>query len=555
MSPTSTFNELDGFERARSRAGQVAAVGLLVTFLALGTWLRLAQLGHGDFAVDEIFQVFAAQEINATGEPRLPSGELYLRGIDVTRATSLSFRLFGTDELAARLPSALLGLLGLYAFAAVLWAFGGPWVAVVGTALFAVYPEAVRQSRELRFYTYQLLFGILALYTGWRALELDKYRPGSGADRLRQWAWIGATLVLLLLAMRAQVVTASVAVGWAVCVLLAAIETTRIRGASSWRSSPVVQLVLLGVVGVSAVLLLRPELLGRFVEQGRYTPYWVTRAEGGTTPLAYYYSLSDTYPLLLSLIPLLFVCAIARAKRLGLYLAIWFGVPLFLHSFVLTMKGARFILVPMLGLFAASAITLVWLGSALGNELLRPNGMLRHPVRFRRTAASLVVGAVFAFAFLTLPALHRSRKLVGGKSTRWSVAADIMRARPELAGIPIGHTQTLHPLFYWGRIDFELGDPARPPDDEAAAAPGELPIESRVGVPILHTAEQIRSRYITAGGVIVGLDSDRITAGLVDPALVRTLQSEAEELCRRRCDKLNLYFWRFGPVAFTPTDN
>jgi hypothetical protein len=520
-----------------------APLACLAFFLMLGTYLRTAVLGQGDFGVDELFQVYAAQGLLETGEPRLPSGEAYRRGYDVTRLVAWSFERHGISEYAARLPSAAFGVLGLFLFAAIVWALGGPWAAVVGTALLAVYPEAVRQSREVRFYTYQMTFGMLALYTGWRALA-----RGAGRvlpDRrsiVAQWGWMLVTLVLLLLATRVQVVSLSVAAGWSVCVLLAAVHDLHVRRKQAWRYSVPLQAVAVGAVVLALILAASPGVISEVITQGRYIPGWIERAEGGTTPLAYYYSLSDTYPLLLGLLPAIFIAAILRTGRLGIYLAVWFSVPLLLHSLVLVMKGARFILTPMLGLFVAAAIAAVWLAELLHFYVRRragAAGMGNAGAWYLGTAC--ILGVALA-AYVTMPALHRSRKLVGEKSTRWSNAAVVLHSRPELAALPIGQTQALHPLYYWGRIDFVLGEPGRREAAEHAAQP----VESRAGAPILHTPEEVRAHFAGAGAVLIGLDLEMLAAGRVDRRLADALQESAEELCQRRCGRMQLYYWRFA---------
>jgi hypothetical protein len=116
--------------------------------------------------------------------------------------------------------------------------------------------------------------------------------------------------------------------------------------------------------------------------------------------------------------------------------------------------------------------------------------------------------------------------------------------------VPIGTSRSLHALYYWGRIDFVLGDPTR--DDPAlragvAISSGDVPraTDRNVGVPVLMTAESIRDRFAGRGSVLVVVDPAMSTHGRVDRELVRLLATNAEELCHGRCGGLLVYHWRF----------
>jgi hypothetical protein len=522
------------------------ALFLLGVILAFGIYVRTADLGRRDFGVDELFQVYAAQGVLRGEGAVLPSGVSYSRGIDVTHLVSQSFKRYGIGEIQARIPSAVFGVLGLLLFAAALLAIGGPWIAVAGTALFAVYPEAVQQSRELRFYTYQLLFGVAAFYTGWRSVQ-----PWSGdrADYVHRLAWTLATLALLLQAARVQLVTLSVWVAYAAIVLIAAAADLW-RGGSSWRRSPHIHLSAVGLLSGAGVLLLKPDVVRTYLGWAGSVPAW-TLPTGGSK-LAYYYSLSETYPLLLGLLPLIIITALLRRPALAIYCVMWFGVPLFLHSFLLAMKGARFVLIPYLGLFTLAALAALYAAEAtfaVIRDQLRARGL---PQRRAGMGAALIIAVAGLFAFVTLPAFSQARKLPGGDTTsRWSKTAAALRSLPELDAVPFGASRSLHPLYYWGRIDFVLEDPWRyegPAGTGISSDLGRRDTEGSVGAPALMTAEEIRDRFASRGSVVIGIDPAMVTHGRVDRALARLLAAEAEELCRGQCGGMLLYHWRFAEV-------
>jgi hypothetical protein len=572
-SPVSNVDDTTGYTGDRRRwwrrggggrlfPGRWNAVELPLTLLTVivlfGSHLRLSNLDEGDFGVDELYQVFAAESIARGEGPRVPSGELYRRGVEVTRVVQLSFRHLGQSEYAARLPSAVFGVLSLVLFSAVLWLLGGPWAAVVGAALFAVYPEAVQQSRSLRFYTYQLSLGVCALYTGWRALQHSGHsRVALPVERLRTWGWVVATLVLLLLAARAQIVTLSVAAGWAVCVLCAAALDLRRQGRAAWRSSVPLQLSAAGALLIAAIAMVRTDVLNSLMLRAQALPFWVITDEGSTTPLAYYYSLASSYPLLLGLLPLIFLGAIMRRPWLGVYLTLWFAVPLLLHSFWLPWKGPRFVLIPMLGLFAATSIAAAWGAGLLRRYLTDRVKAYPRLTRFGSAAATAAVVLIALMAFVTLPAFHQARKLPSQPgTTQWSISAEILQARPDLHQLPWGQTRPLHPLYYWGKLDFlvnrgrlaQIGPPDARGQRQVNWLPGGSP-DRTSGVPVFASANDLRKHFAGYGAVIIGVDTGAVSRGLLDRDLVQALTEDADELCQGRCGPMRLYHWRFESSA------
>ncbi|MGH7658057.1 MAG: hypothetical protein ACREL6_07465, partial [Gemmatimonadales bacterium] len=193
-----------------------ALVPAALTVLAVlwGIGVRFDQLGSPAFETDEAIQYQAARGILEKGQPILPSGVRYERGEAYSRLAAGLLSRLDPAELAMRIPAATFGSLALILLTVIAWVLGGPWVAFWTAVLMAIYPEAVRLSRFGRFYTLQLLPGLLALYTGWRAFALDgdgTRRPDATGVR---WLWAGGTIILLAAAARIQVVTLSVAAMW-----------------------------------------------------------------------------------------------------------------------------------------------------------------------------------------------------------------------------------------------------------------------------------------------------------------------------------------------------
>ena len=90
---------------------------LLVLILAVGIWLRFWHLDNVGLHGDEDIMGLAARGLVEQGAPILPSGMYYSRALAHTYLLAGSTMLFGDNEWALRLPSAIVGsLCGLFAF-------------------------------------------------------------------------------------------------------------------------------------------------------------------------------------------------------------------------------------------------------------------------------------------------------------------------------------------------------------------------------------------------------------------------------------------------------
>jgi hypothetical protein len=142
----------------------------------------------------------------------------------------------------------------------------------------------------------------------------------------------------------------------------------------------------------------------------------------------------------------------------------------------------------------------------------------------------------------------------------WRKAGEIVRARPDLRHLPYGGSKSLPPLFYWGRLDFNVGinfleQWSFSPLGEAGVASGRvgsyvtLPVGTRDlygGVPVLITAESIRRHFAQHAGVVIGIDGQARYFRMINAELLALLESRAEKLCQQRCGSLELYVWRFA---------
>lgn len=528
----------------RGGVGRAWAICAFALAVLLGGALRLAELGEPHFVGDELDHYYAATALARGEGPTLPSGIEYGRGIELTRMVRVTTSLIDDPELAARLPSAAFGTLAVVLIGLIGWRLGGPWTGVWAALLLAIYPEAVVQSRQTRFYTLQLCLGLVALYAGFRATD-----PAAPREGARKAIWAGVAVLAFLAALRVQLTTFSVIAAWGLWVLVcAAVEL----GRSGWRAAPRSVPVVLAALGGAAafgVLLFAGGWVGSLTRVAGHVPAWA--GDGGDVRV-YYWALSTSFPILLGLAPVSYVAVAVRARWLALYLFLWFAVPVAIHSLLLPWKAERYVLLAIPALLLASAIAAGTGASALRRRLAaaleRPEAPDRAGGRARAASAALVT-LIALFAIATSRAFNESRRLPGPHEPKdWTRAFELVRAHG--AGMaPIGASQPLTALFYGGRVDFVVGvDFLELPGTDSLREEGAP--DWYAGLPVLTRPGSIRARFSEADTVALVIERSRWEHGNIAPELRAVLPEEATEVCRDRCGALYLFLW--SPSTASP---
>ena len=163
---------------ARPRPWALASLGLI---LVIAGWLRFADLGRLSFWADEFPHAIAARSLNDDGHPTLPSGREYRRALAQTIAVAGSMRAFGENEAAARVPSAIAGLMTIAGLWFVVRRRFGEGAALAAAAVLSVMPLHVAHSRSARFYAAFALAYCAAAALGTSALETRSKWKAVGA--------------------------------------------------------------------------------------------------------------------------------------------------------------------------------------------------------------------------------------------------------------------------------------------------------------------------------------------------------------------------------------
>ena len=151
----------------------MVAVSLL-TLVAFG--LRLSYATRISLYVDEFTSIWAGRLILQKGFPLTPAGTIYHRGILFSYVEALSGLLFGSSELAGRIPSVFFAC----ATIACVYFVGRRMVSEEGGVLAAAFltfaPQAIAWGGRARMYSLLQLLSLLAVYFMYVG-ALERRRP------------------------------------------------------------------------------------------------------------------------------------------------------------------------------------------------------------------------------------------------------------------------------------------------------------------------------------------------------------------------------------------
>jgi 4-amino-4-deoxy-L-arabinose transferase-like glycosyltransferase len=136
----------------------------IVFLLAAGFLLRIYDLGAQSFWLDESISSIAAIALMEKGMPILPSGFMYSREILNTFLMASSFKIFGINEFAARLPSVLFGTLTILLVYIIGSKWGNKRIGIIAALLVTFSVWEIAWSRQARMYQQLQFFYILSLY-------------------------------------------------------------------------------------------------------------------------------------------------------------------------------------------------------------------------------------------------------------------------------------------------------------------------------------------------------------------------------------------------------
>ena len=176
----STGREAAEREREYGQPSTRAVLATLFGLCLVGGVLRGYALGAQSFWFDEAISANAAIALIEDGRPTFPSGDTYWRGVPHTLVVAGSMAIFGTGEVAARLPSVGFGIATI---GVTYWLgrdVGGNRVGLLAAALVTFATWEIAWSRQVRMYQqFQLLYTLsLVLFVRVERTWFAEWRSG-----------------------------------------------------------------------------------------------------------------------------------------------------------------------------------------------------------------------------------------------------------------------------------------------------------------------------------------------------------------------------------------
>ena len=421
-------------------------VALLALIIVLGSFVRFHGLSKLGLAFEEPIHIYAAKGIIENGKPLLPSGREYRRALLFTDTVALSFKLFGINKFAARLPSVIFNI-----FSIILIYFAGSFffdrkTGLVAALLMALIPFEIVWARTCRMYSMYQFFYLCSVFSFYKGFEgkvtkepysvsEEKSVKASSASILSRldidWKWLLFFGIFFLIALHLQ----KLALGLGLSIILYALAMTCIvlweKGIKQAYKTKYF-LLLLAVVIAGVIAIVSTDIFVRIKHAMAFAPPWT---KGGTTSVFRYYMfmLSKEFVVVTVFSFIGAIQLLGRFSKPGFFLILVIIVPMSFHSFFSKVQQYRYVydIFPFIFLISGYGI-----GKFFQAELRSFNNVLNE----RNITNRLIKAAGPITVFLVLCALSyptiivsknlsilQPKKFGGGYHVRWEQGCRYVR--------------------------------------------------------------------------------------------------------------------------------
>jgi len=419
---------------------------LLALIIILGTFVRFHGLSKLGLAFEEPIHIYAAKGVIEKGEPVLPSGLNYKRALLFTDTVALSFKLFGVNKFAARLPSVIFNIFSVILIYFVGSHFFDRKTGLIAALLMGIAPFEIVWARTCRMYSMYQFFYLCSVFSFYKGFEgkiakelnsgfVKKTVDASSASILSEldidWKWFLFSGILFLVTIHLHPLGLSLGLSITVYVFVMACVTILDKGIrQSYKTKYFLFLLVIAIAGV--VVLLIPGIFDILKDRIEFAPEWT---KGGTTSVFRYYlfMVSKEFVVVTVFCFLGAIQLLGQFSKPGFFLIIAIVVPLSFHSFFAKVQQYRYVydIFPFILLISGYGI-----GKFFQTELQSFYNLLKE----RGTANRLIKAAgpitiFLALCALSYPTIRVSKNLPilqpkefgGGYHVRWEQGCRYVR--------------------------------------------------------------------------------------------------------------------------------
>lgn len=400
---------------------------------------------------DEFYHYFAGLSFAQDGTLAIGAGH-YVRAAPYTALTGLSMLAFGDGLLALRLPAMISGILLVASVALWLQRWSRP-AALVAAGLMAVDTFGLQLAGFARFYTLHALMVWLASI-GTYALITQPRPP------FRKALLAAGIAGALALALDLQILTLISIVALALWAVLDFAIVSHGRARALFGRKLALTLIVLACIAL-AILAMSP--LGELATS-LYDRFWNAAlwSQGSQSDYLFYFQSLRSYGLLTYLFPVALVAAWRSDRRMALFLAMMFVVPVLIAS-IAPQKAPRYIFYAIPFFLAIWAIAAAWALEAATQHASRRNLPGWSASALLLAMAVLLVGSAYNFRSnaARLKTFAQTGDVVSGEEMRKSRNFDWAPWTPMLRQAVSGTEKLvgvddMRTLYFLGRLDLML---------------------------------------------------------------------------------------------------
>ncbi len=421
---------------------------LLGLTLLLAVTIRILYLGKFGFWNDELYHVLAAKAYISDGRLIIPIQGEYHKAIPFTYMVIAFFKLFGVNEIAARMPSVILNLLFIITGFFIVRKFIGKGVALLFVIVMSLSSFEIELARECRMYSlFQLTYFLMSFFF-YIGLE-------NNGNRLRTFKKIESYyqinifyLVLSIFLFYFSILIHKLTYTFALVIFIYLMSMFFYRviteGITKGISSKYFVCLMAMFLFLLCFIILKGDIIKSLIKVASTTD--MGDLPGSSNFRYYFRFLSLNYPSLFFIYPLSIIFLIKDIGKKGLFISVSFLPLLLMHMEIFTRQNQRYIfyIFPFFVLGSLYLINLII--KLVVKELDEKTKDMNQAFRIAVILVSVMAFNVFGYPWITQAKnLYRNSRYEHWKGIPEYVVNKVNKGK-------VITTEYMHYIYYFGRM-------------------------------------------------------------------------------------------------------